>query len=108
MRKTEEEENLLVKLANGLLDGPVGDVREYRCYRTIYCGKYIMNGEPVSYKESEPIRLFNGKENELVPERREEERFSSEERKLEFLQRFGWLIDDDDVRKYSAKFKPKK
>ena len=28
--------------------------------------------------------------------------------KLEFLQRYGWLTDDDDVRAYSAKYKPKK
>ena len=33
---------------------------------------------------------------------------SPDNRKLEFLRRYGWLTDDDDVRAYSAKYKPKK
>lgn len=32
----------------------------------------------------------------------------TDDRKLEFLQQYGWLTDDDDVRAYSAKYKPKK
>ena len=35
-----------------------------------------------------------------------EEHFDTDDLKLEFLQRYGWLIDDDEVRAYSAKFKP--
>ena len=70
--------------------------------------KYIKNGEPVSYREGESTRFFNGKENERIPGKRTEERYDTDDRKLEFLQRYGWLIDDSDVRAYSAKFKLKK
>ena len=32
----------------------------------------------------------------------------TKEEKLQFLQKFDWLINDTDVIAYSAKFKPKK
>ena len=32
----KEERNLLDKLASGLLDGMVGDEREYRGYKSVY------------------------------------------------------------------------
>ncbi len=105
---TGEEKNLLSKLAQGLLDGIVGDERVYRGYKNVYCGKYIKNGEPVSYRQSDSDRFFNGKENERIPGKREEEHYTTDERKLEFLQKYGWLTSDDDAIAYSAKFKPKK
>lgn len=108
MKKTKEESNLLAKLASGILDGLVGDERVYRGYQNVYCGKYIKNGEPVSYRQGESTRFFNGKENETVNGKREEEHYDTDEKKLSFLQRYGWLMDDDDVKAYSAKFKPKK
>lgn len=108
MSRTKEEQNLLAKLASGALDGMVGDEREYRGYKSVYCGKYIRNGVPVSYRQSESERFFNGRENESIPGKREEEYYDTDDRKLEFLQRYGWLMDDEDVRAYSAKFKPKK
>lgn len=108
MSKTDEENNLLQKLASGTLDGMVGDEREYRGYRSVYCGKYIKNGEPVSYRQGEGSRFFNGKENEWIPGKREEEHFGTDDRKLEFLQRYGWLMDDEDVKAYSARYKPSK
>ena len=108
MSRTDEENNLLQKLASGSLDGMVGDEREYRGYRSVYCGKYIKNGEPVSYRQGEGSRFFNGKENEWISGKREEEHFDTDDRKLEFLQRYGWLMDDEDVKSYSAKYKPKK
>lgn len=108
MRKSSEEKRLLEKLENGELDGMVGDERVYRGYKNVYCGKYIKNGEPVSYRQGESDRFFNGKENETIPGKREEEHFDTDDRKLEFLQRYGWLIDDADAKAYSAKFKPTK
>lgn len=108
MRKTNEEKSLLTKLTNGDLDGMVGDERVYTGYKNIYCGKYIKDGEPVSYRQGESSRFFNGKENELISGKREEEYYDTDEKKLEFLQRYGYLIDDEDVKAYSAKFKPKK
>ena len=104
----KEERNLLDKLASGLQDGMVGDEREYRGYKSVYCGKYIKDGIPISYRQGASERFFNGRENERIPGKREEERYDTDERKIEFLQRYGWLIDDEEVRTYSAKFKPKK
>ena len=60
----------------------------------------------MSYRQGESERFFNGKENERIPGKREEERFETDDEKLFFLQKYGWLIDDDEVRAYSAKFKP--
>jgi hypothetical protein len=108
MRKSNEEEGLLGKLASGILDGMVGDEKAYSGYKNVYCGKYIKDGEPVSYREGESSRFFNGKENERIPGKRTEERYDTDEKKLDFLQRYGWLTDDEDVKAYSAKFKPKK
>ena len=103
---TGEEHNLLAKLESGDLDGMVGDEREYRGYRSVYCGKYIKDGIPVSYRQGQSERFFNGHENERIPGKREEEHFDTADRKLEFLQRYGWLMDDPEVRAYSAKYKP--
>ena len=107
MRKTKEEKNLLAKLASGVLDGAVGRILECGSYKKVYVGKYIKNGEPVSYREGEGSKFFNGKENEYIPGKREEEHFDTDEKKLGFMQRFGWLIDDEDAKSYSAKFKGK-
>jgi hypothetical protein len=104
MMHTPEERFLLEKLAKGLLDGTVGDEREYRVYRSIYCGKQIRNGVPVSYRQDKP----SGTTADGEPVEREEEIFDTEERKLEFLQRYGWLMKDKDVRAYSEKYKPGK
>ena len=106
MKWTVEERNLLAKLASGVLDGPVGDVRVYRGFKSVYCGKYIKNGEPVSYREGESSKFFNGQENERIPGKRTEEHFDTDLKKLTFLQQYGWLIPDKDARTYSAKFKP--
>lgn len=107
MSRMAEEKSLLDKLASGVLDGMVGDECEYRGYKSVCCGKYIKNGEPVSYRQGQSERFFNGRENERIPGKREEEHFDTDDRKLEFLQRYGWLTDDEEVRAYSAKFKPK-
>jgi len=109
MKKTKEEKGLLAKLASGALDGMVGDTKVYSGgYKNVYYSKYIENGEPVSRREGESSRFFNGKENERVPGKKEEERYNTDEQKLEFLQKYGWLTADEDAKAYSAKYKPKK
>ena len=108
MRKTEEEKGLLAKLASGVLDGMVGDEKVYRGFQNVYCGKCIKGGKPISYRQGESKRHFNNKENERISGKREEEHYDTEDKKLEFLRRYGWLMDDEDVKAYSAKFKPKK
>ena len=41
MSITEEERRLLAKLASGVLDGMVGDEREYRNYTSVFCGSIL-------------------------------------------------------------------
>ena len=108
MKKTEEEKSLLEKLASGLLDGLVGDEKVYHGYKDVTYSKYIEDGVPVVRREGESSNFFNGKENEKIPGKVTEERYETEEAKLGFLQRYGWLTDDADVKAYSAKYKPKK
>ena len=106
MKYTAEEKNLLKKLASGVLDGVVGNELTTGNYKKLYFGKYIKNGEPVSYREGKSYRFFNGKENERIAGKWEEFHYDTDEKKLSFLQDYGWLTNDEDVKKYSAKFKP--
>ncbi len=106
MRKTTEEKRLLERMANKEFDGPVGDDFVTGSYRKVYHWKMIREGIPISIREGESTRFFNGKENEKISGKRTEQLFDTDDLKLEFLQRFGWLMNDREVREYSAKFKP--
>lgn len=104
---TNEEKKLLTKLASGVLDGCVGDDLTTTGGSTIW--KTIKNGIPAMYKQGPGGKIFNGKENERyegVMHTLQE--WITDEQKLEFLQKFGWLMKDKAVQVYSAKFKPKK
>ena len=103
MSRTDEELNLLAKLASKALDGLVGDVLEYRGYKSVFCGKYIENGEPVSYRQGESERFFNGKENEQVPGRREEEHFDTDASELSRAQCALIAATLPNPRKFSSK-----
>ena len=107
MRKTKEEKQLLERLASGALDGPVGDALECGGYKKVYVGKYIKDGVPVSYREGESTKFFNGKENERIPGKRTEDIYDTEDDKLFFLQKYGWLMNDEAAKDYSAKYKGK-
>lgn len=106
MSRTTEENRLLERMANGEFDGPVGDDFVTGSYKKVYHWKMIRNGIPVFIREGESTRFFNGKENERIPGKRTEQLFETDELKLEFLQRFGWLMHDKEAIEYSAKFKP--
>ncbi len=108
MTITNEEKHLLAKLASGELDGLVGEETPCAEYKGTFHGQFIKDGEPFYYIQSEWPRFSNGKENMLIPSKRTEECFITDEEKLSFLQKYGWLMNDKDVRKYSAKFKPSK
>lgn len=103
-----EEKQLLLLLETGKLDGDVGDIRTFRVYHSVKCGRYIKNGVPTTYHEGKEQAKLLEKETETSPIIREEERCLTPESKLLFLQRFGWLIDNEQVRNYSKKYKPKK
>ncbi len=106
MGHTSEEKGLLAKLLSGALDGFVGNDATTSGGSTVWT--VVKNGVPVRYKQGPGGRFFNGKENEriegvlhIVKE------WATDEEKLEFLRKFGWLMKDAAVKAYSAKFKPK-
>lgn len=107
MDKTDEEKNLLEKLASGNLDGIVGKSVETTGGSDVWFE--IKNGIPIQFKLGPGGKLFNGKENERYDGVLHKLfQWKTDEQKLAFLQKFGWLINDNDVKIYSAKFKPKK
>ncbi|WP_343253523.1 hypothetical protein [Ligaoa zhengdingensis] len=103
---TKEEKGLLEKLSSGALDGFVGDDL-VTGKSTVW--KAIKNGVPAMFKQGPSKRVFNGKENERIDGVLHTlQEWATDEEKLEFLRKFGWLMKDAAVRAYSAKFKPKK
>lgn len=107
MKMSNEEKRLLSKLESGELDGCVGDSVITNGGSSVW--KVITNGLPTMLKEGPGGKFFNGKENERIDGVRHiYEKWDTDDRKIEFLRKFGWLMDDADVKAYSAKFKPKK
>ena len=107
MARTKEEKGLLAKLLSGKLDGQVGDDLPTSGGSTIWTS--IKDGKPARFKEGPSTKFFNGKENERIPGKRQVlESWDTDDEKLSFLQKFGWLMKDEDAKNYSAKFKPKK
>lgn len=106
MGMSVEESKLLRLLETGELDGDVGETRTFRIYSSVRCGRYIKNGIPTVFREGRIRSRLIGKEDDSSPVTREEEECLSEESKLLFLQKYGWLINNEFVRSYSKKFKP--
>lgn len=106
MKYSAEEQKLLRKLSSGALDGLVGDFFESSGGKLHK--KIIKNGIPMIINEGKSSRFFNGKENENIPGKITTEYFDTDEKKLMFLRKYGWLMNDSDVRAYSAKFKPQR
>ena len=97
----------MAKLLSGALDGPVGDDLITSGGSTVWTT--IKDGKPVRYKEGPTKKFFNGKENERIPGVKHTlEEWKTDDEKLSFLQKFGWLMKDEDAKAYSSKFKPKK
>ena len=104
---TKEEICLLKKLASGTLDGRVGGDLTTSGGSSIW--KVIKNGVPVMLKQGPGKKFFDGRENiKIDGVLHVLQEWSSEEEKLEFLRKFGWLLKDAAVKAYSAKFKPVK
>lgn len=104
---TNEEKKLLQKMASGALDGIVGDNITTSGGSTVW--KSIKNGLPAMFKQGPGGKLFNGKENERYEGVLHTlQKWVTDDEKLQFLRKFGWLMQDTDVKAYSAKFKPKK
>ena len=102
---TNEEKELLQKLSSGELDGLVGNVVFTTGNSSVWTE--IRDGNPVRYKQGPGGKFFDGKENvryEGVKHLLEE--WKTDDEKLAFLLKYGWLIENDDVKNYSSKFKP--
>ena len=106
-RRTNEEKGLLAKLASGQLDGWVGDDLTTSGGSTVWT--QIKHGIPARFKQGPTTKFFDGKETERIPGvRRVLQEWATDDDKLAFLQKFGWLMNDEGARAYSAKFKPTK
>ena len=107
MRRTTEEQNLLSKLLAGVLDGRVGNDLTTSGGSTVWTA--IKDGKIIRYKQGPGGKFFNGKENERFEGVLHVlEEWVTDDEKLAFIQKFGWLMKDADAKAYSAKFKPKK
>lgn len=103
--RTDEENTLLQKLLSGELDGLVGDVYYTLGGSTIWTE--IKDGNPVRYKKGPGGKYFDGKENVRYEGKKyTQENWKTDDEKLAFLQKYGWLMENDEVKNYSRKFKP--
>ena len=102
-----EEKSLLKKLVSGVLDGPVGG--DLTTNRGSIIWTAIKNGVPAMFKQGPDRKYFDGKENVHVSGVLHTlQTWKTDEEKLGFLQKFGWLMSDEAVKAYSTKFKSKK
>ncbi len=108
MELKELEDVILKKLKDGLLDGVVGDDFDIGSYATVTFRKVIMNGIPKILRIGADSKYFDNKETVKVGGKVTEKVFESKDEILTFFKKFGWLMKDPDVKKYSSFFKPKK
>ena len=103
---THEKKCLLEKLSSGGLDGMVGDLW-YSGKST--CWREIENGIPAEYRQGPGGKFFDNRENEhYAGVRHLIKKWVTDEERLEFLRKYGWLMNDEGVVAYSAKYKPHK
>lgn len=97
-------DNLLERLNNGEFDNCFSDHTSNGTLTSLY----IKNGIPTRRYEGKSTRFFNGKENERIHGKVEITKFTTDEQKKEFIQRYGFIGDlfnyDDDAREESQKY----
>lgn len=107
MRRTTEEKTIIAKILSGVLDGQVGNDFFTDGGSTVWT--VIKNGKITRFKQGPSKKFFNGKENDIIEGTLHVlQEWITDEEILAFVQKFGFLIDDLDIKAYSAKFKPKK
>lgn len=107
MARTNEEKKIIAKVLSGVLDGQVGDDFFTDGGSTVWT--MITNGRITRYKQGPGKKFFNGKENEFIEGTKHVlQEWITEDEILTFVQKFGFLIDDLDIKAYSARFKPKR
>ena len=100
MRLSDQEKELLERLE----DGQVGDELTTSGGSTVWFE--IQDVVPRQYKEGPSSKFFNGEENEEVPGVLHTlEECTSDSEKIQFLRKYGWLIDDEDAKDYSAEYR---
>ena len=104
----ELEKIILEKLGSGMLDGVVDDDFVTGTYAKVTFRKIIKDGVPQILRFGADTKFFDKKENVRVAGKKSVQLFQTIAEKLSFLQKYGWLMSDPDVRAYSALFKPKK
>ena len=108
MKADELEKIVLEKLNKGLLDGIVGNDFVTGDYAKVTFRKIIKDGIPQILRFGADSKFFDNKENVRVSGKESVQLFKTLIEKLGFIQKYGWLIDDPDVKAYSALFKPNK
>ena len=106
--KDELEKIVLEKLNKGLLDGLVGDDFVTGDYAKVTFRKIIKDGIPQILRFGADSKYFDNKENIRVHGKESVQLLETIAEKREFLKKFGWLINDQDAKAYSALYKPKK
>lgn len=108
MNVEELEKIVLEKLNKGLLDGVIGDDFVTGDYAKVTFRKIIKNGVPQILRLGADSKFFDNKENVRVNGKESVKMLETIAEKISFLRKYGWLINDPDVKAYSALFKPKK
>lgn len=107
MKMTSEERELLKRMDAGEFDGIVGNMFQTDGGSTVWIT--IKDGIPTRFKQGPGGKFFNGKENERYEGVLHTlKKWVTDEERLDFLRKLGWLIHDVAVNAYSEKFKPKK
>ncbi len=102
---TKEEKRMLELLESGELDGQVGDDFIPDTFERKVHRKYIKDGIPGMVTVTEGGKFFDGKENVRGEKQVDRTEFLTDSEKLYFLQKYGWLIYNEEVREYSRKYK---
>lgn len=104
---TDEEYHLLDKLSSGALNGDFGEPLLDNGYGSSLQLE-IREGVPVRVKCGPGGKFFNGEENERWDSApRVDTKWRTDDQKLFFLKKYGFLSDDEEVKAYSTKFKGK-
>jgi hypothetical protein len=96
--------DILRSLADGAYDGERSDSET----NGVSWGFYIDSGTPVKYREGRATKFFDGKENVRSPGKRTEERFTSDDEKTTFFQKYGFIPEmfgtHEEVMEYSREY----
>ena len=88
------------------MDSVVGDIWEGGSYAKVTTVKIIKDGIPQIVRYGAGSKHFDNKETVREAGKTTVQLFQTAAEKLAFMQKFGFLMNDPDVRAYSARFKP--